>query len=320
MFFNKSYFWLELTDEEIRLLRVSNFGKRSRIVSSTVVPLKGDDPLKNAFEALGADHNPNNNQVRVLCNPKGAYAFLHSIDGQESHPEELVKIPQSVLHLEDPSSYLHFVLNVKNGEPYNPNASEKKWLFLGARKNVMEDINLKIRNIGATIKSIHWSLLSSIQGLLQHPSINTENITLLLLVGNESTWAAVLNGEEVLAIRNLTIGTKALSINFSHTNLESLKNDPQSIAALERFQREIETFIGFYELENALTIGSIFFSWPQEDTSLLSDYFKDTMGLKILSFDWEKMLHEKEILVDNKDSLIPLRNNGLGLISSVINS
>lgn len=321
MFFNKSYFWLELTDEEVRLLKVSAFGSGGHLLGATVLPLKEEEALQKAFRALGADNNPQNNEVRVLCNPKGAYAFLHTLDNHEQtlKAEELIKIPQSNLHLEDPLSYMHFMLNIKSGEPYDNNSTEKKCLFVGSRRSVMEEISLKIRNVGIAIKSVHWSLLSAIQGLLQTTRTGSENTTLLLLVGSESTWAVILNNEEVLAIRSLAIGTKSLGINFQHIDLTTLRKEAQSVAALERFQREIETFIGFYELENALTIGSLYFIWPQEEALPLSDYFKDTMGLKILSLDLSATLHKKGLLVDNKDSLIPLSGNGLALISSMCN-
>ena len=313
---------MELTDEEVRLIRVSRFGRGAHILGVTVLPLQGESPIQKALIALGGDSSdPGNNEVRLFCSPKGAYAFLHSLDNQDHalQAADLVKIPQSTLNLEDPLGYMHFILNPKNGEPYDRSVPEKKWLFAGAKKNFLEEMSLKLKGL-CQVKLVHWSLLSAMQGLLEGLREGDTKVVLMLMIGSDSSWAVVANPQEIVAVRSLSIGTKSLGINFNNLDFDHLQNDAQVVSSLERFQREIETFIGFYELENALNINALCFVWPQESALPLSHYFKDKMGLKILSIDLLGMLQKKSIVVDNKDSFIPLGENGLAIISSILNT
>lgn len=308
---------MELTDEEVRLLRVHRFGPGAHLLGATVLPFQDDKQLQQALVALGGDPKSDANELRLLCNPRTMYGFVERVESNEPLDEAaLMKIPQKLFNLDDPTAYLNFVLNPLTGKAYAHDPKQKEWAFVGAKKNALEEFQLRLGSAGFSLKALNWSLLSMAQGVRWAMSQTGSNVSLALWIGSESTWVAVVKQDRLLGIRNLSVGIKGLE-NQSLTR-ESISQNAPLRSSLERLQREVETFIGFYELQNALTVDSLYFAWPTESGLPLTAYFEQTMGLKILNINPLEWLQEKGIVVDNKESFMPLGSNGLALAAALM--
>lgn len=262
MLFKKSYFVVDWTDYEVRVLHVSHFRVNPIILGIKVFQRRDFSHLKKMIESFGVDVRAA--RLRVSVHVKAAYVFLKNLDKSllnkkltDLMDEEKAWFPEGV------DGYQSVALDAKTGQMYVPNLGIQSVLFAGVKRTGWRDFLTFAEE--AKYDSLELASINQVGASLQAVrSENLEGNALFINVGSENSLAWIVNKAEVLAVRGLSFGVKswvsAVASSLKEESEVGLMDALQNESLLdldvigERLARDIESFIGFYELETGMRI------------------------------------------------------------------
>lgn len=305
MLFGKRHFLLELTDYEVRLVQVSGFGHGYR-VEAVAHEAPGDEgAINRALYALSGSGSSSRNRVRVALHPRSAYFLLASLDSSQlvKSSAELSGFPRDHLRLDD-VPYLSQIIHPGSGKAYKPNSTQREWFFAGAKASAFEDFNARIDAAGAKVVGAELAPIATIGGVMDYMRMRQIAGGLLtVFLGVETSQVFVTTRDRLVATRTLPIGVKGLIVACQQAFELSGEAEARailfaggaaiaerSILIIERLQREIETFAGFYELQAGQGITSLCIIPPFSSLEWVGAGVSHGMGTPLFKPDYAAWL------------------------------
>jgi hypothetical protein len=294
VFLKKSNFVLEWTEYEARALHVSHFGKDAIIYSVGVFLHTEGWTLKAIIESFGVSSTQA--IVKIACYFKSAYLALRSLDAELSLQPlaDLLTNPRLQLPVES-SSCQTVLLNALNGQIYAPRKGVHAIVIAGVKSTALHSFVERCE--GIKVEALELGLLNNMAAGIEVVRLQSLDGNILFMsIGAENAFVWIINKERVVAIRALSMGIKSWV-----SGVRDLLNEESELALIsamkgehrdrimdilsERLGREIEAFVGFYELESGSRIQKMGLFFPSMAFEPLIARVANSVGIELIHFD-----------------------------------
>ncbi len=309
MIFKKKHFLLELTDHELRLVRVNRLSHSCHVEAITRESPSDPGGIRRALDVLGAGKSASSNEGRLAVFLRSSYFLLSSLDSSQlsKKAHELLEYPRSALGL-DSSQYTTQLINPTEGSSYIENGKQREWLFAGAKSSAFSDVLGRAETAGLHGMSIEMAPISTLGMLMDIMRFQqTSGALLLLFMGVDASQVFVLTQERLVSTRSLPIGFKSLVASVEQSlgidNEKEAKDllisgkasieEHKSVIA-EGIQRELESFAGFYELQMSQAISQLCIIPIHHTLEWLGESISKNMDCRLFNVDLVRWLEFKK--------------------------
>ncbi len=330
-------FFIELSDPGFILARTTGYGHPMTVEEIREASADDDGEITRILERMGRPSGASG-YTRARCGvyPKGRVLGKLTVDEPRKarDPQYLEEKVKSDFNI-DPRAYTLAILNSRTGAPADVGSlMEKEFFLCGAPAEAFEQHQRELLQRGIYPDRLELGSVATLGALVDyHRSAEIEHPTLVLEVGMTDTRLVVINGGAVDTVRAVPHGLQSmvavvqrdlgLKDNAAAKRLlysDSFDFKEMGPKLVDRLLRELQSTIGYYEVQTGLSVGQVFCTKNPEQLSWLNKTFAKSLNVDPLTINYSEWLERNEIRLGGKLSADAIPSHWLGLFGLMIES
>ncbi|WP_221030631.1 hypothetical protein [Actomonas aquatica] len=230
----------------------------------------------------------------------------------------------------DPAAYKLAMINAKDGREYDMKAAaEKEVLITGMPKAVVEEVQEHILEESVYPERLELGSLAAIGALRDYLRFaDIRNPVVMIELELDSTHSFIVSPDGVEASRLLPHGLNSMipvvQKELGLKDEESAKKlffsntfdfTGMGPALIKRLLHELQSSIGFFEVQTGQSIGQVFCFNLASKLLWLEDVIAAQLGVETMSFDLKPWLESHEITFSEETSAMELSRDWFGVLS-----
>ncbi len=330
-----SAFFVEHSDVSFLMARTSGYGHPMTVEEIKEAPAGDNEEIQKLIESNGKSSG-SSGYTRARCGvyPRGRVLGKIIMDEPRKardprYLEDRVKAEFNI----DPNAYTLAVLNPRTGAPADVGSLMEKEFFIGGGPtSELGDAQQELLDYGVFPDRLEIGSIATIGALVDyHRFAAVEYPTLVLEIGQKETRVIVINGGAVDSVRVIPHGLHSM-IAVVQRDLglkdeaaaqrlfysDSFDFKEMGPRLVDRLLRELQSNIGFYEVQTGLSIGQVFCARTPLQLSWLNKTFAKTLNVDPFVITYPEWLEHNGILLGSELNTENIPSHWLGLFGLMI--
>lgn len=232
----------------------------------------------------------------------------------------------------EPTKYAIKTLNHTDGSEYDAiKASQKEVIFCGLPLDDIDTTQDKLLGQGIYPERLELGTLAMLGGLVNHLKFKQSNSTVLVLeMGEDATHSYIVSSDGVDISRSIPGGVaamvpvvqKELGLKDQDSAMKLFYSNTFDFTSMggtlvKRLHKELQSLIGFYEVQTGQSIGHVFCTQLPDNLSWLATTMESVLGVPPLKIDLLPWLESLQIKLAEGVTLNPPDERWVGLFSLI---
>lgn len=326
--------FFEVTDHAIRgaVLSAGGDGQTRQLEQVKECSVEAPGMVKDFIQAFATGRGTG--LVRSCCGVYPRSRLLRLIKLEEpirlSEPRVLANLVSKELRV-NPGAYEMLPLNPDEGTIIAPARAAKNIFVCGAQREELNQLQDQLIQKGIYPERMEVGSIATLGMLLFLMKGQESSAPLLVLeIGSETSMVFILSNNRIDAARPITFGLNsmvavlkeelALKDDAAARKLffsDSFDLTEMGPRLVDRLLRELQSSVGYYEVQTGQSIGKVFCSLLPKRLTWLNGTFAEGLGTAAFQPDMDSLLTEVKITPASNISTVPVAWLGLiGLMAS----
>jgi hypothetical protein len=330
-------FFIEINAQTALIARTSSPEVPLAIEEMKEVPI-GDEPAVQAAikELVGKKSSSGYMHARCGIYPPRRFVRRFTLDLKRVKELTYLKEICAQQFRLDTEKNAIVVLNSVDGTDYNVEAgkmvTQKEVVFVGGENSEFLAAQERLLALGVFPEGLELGTLATLGSLINYQVFaNLKAPTLVLEIDSENTQSFIITADGLDATRSISQGLEAMipvvqkelnlkdeesarklffSNTFDFTNM--------GVMLVKRLLKELQSLIGFYEVQTGQSIGQLLCSQIPPKLGWLANVIAKELGVSVLKPDLAEWLKSRQITFASPAAASNLDPRWLGLLSLMI--
>jgi len=301
----KKVFYVERTEFCLRIARLSGNGDGSALEEVREISSQAPEEVKSFVQEIAQVKA--GQMIRANCGIYPEKRVLRHIplkeEGAVTDPRQLEELITGQIKI-NPNDYSLAALNGQDGSLFQPGRAHRDLVVCGAPKGELKEAQDFLVACGIYPERLELGSVATIGLFIQQmKALAMETPLLLLELASDSSHVVILNKGKVDAARPISMGLNSMIAGvrdelglkdeaaarrlFFSDSFDFREMGPRLI---ERLLRELQSMIGFYEVQTGQSISRMVCTLLPAKLGWLNDTFASALGMQKIDTNFNKVL------------------------------